>query len=173
MMYTAQGEHGESTPLKRELMDLLGWARLREYLDAMDLDIKADAVGILRNLLHGGEADVRRVLDAFEGPRTLMEALDRLLAPAMPVAVVENALFALANICASSEEHRGLVAENDRIMSSVGENLVSCKQGGERSGEMWGSSASETIHADAMLRSILVTEPRCRECSAGCTLDLH
>jgi hypothetical protein len=142
MMYAAQGEAlvGISAlrALHDSIMEKLSWARLKSYLESAEVEVQVNAVGVLRNLLHSSSAAVDKVIEAFDGPRQLLDCVDRLLVASAPSVVVENALFCLANVCTSADEaHRNLVASNERLLLDVLDCVVRGVGGGGGAKVRW------------------------------------
>lgn len=117
MLCKAQGDN--ISDLLEKVMHQLTWDRLQSFLDGQDTAAQVHAVGILQNVAHSSSDDVCAMADAFGGMKKFLEALERLLAPAMPVAVGEHALYTLNNLATTDKEARDLLMAQDSLLAQV------------------------------------------------------
>ena len=128
MLCMVKGESNRG--LLERVMEQLTWERLKGFLDGQDPAMQVHAIGILQNVAHSDIEDVRFMADAFGGTAQLLASLERLLQPALPVAVTEHALYTLNNLSTTSEEARDLLMANPPLLEQVLGCVVRWPEGG-------------------------------------------
>ncbi|KAJ3372720.1 hypothetical protein GGF31_001745 [Allomyces arbusculus] len=102
---------------KRAVMAALGYPRLHALMRAPNATVREQALNLVRNLVHGGDADVDDVVTGLGADRVVAAVVTALEDAAPGVAV--QALYVVVNLAAGNDAHKDLVMRSDAIMRHV------------------------------------------------------
>ncbi|KNE63119.1 hypothetical protein AMAG_08283 [Allomyces macrogynus ATCC 38327] len=102
---------------KRAVMAALGYPRLHALMRAANATVREQALNLVRNLVHGGDADVDDVVTGLGADRAVAAVVAALEDTTLAVAV--QALYVVVNLAAGNDAHKDLVMRSDAIMRHV------------------------------------------------------
>eukprot|EP01135_Chromosphaera_perkinsii_P005385 Nk52_evm66s343 gene=Nk52_evmTU66s343 len=103
--------------VKEHVMEKLGYDTLLGLLEDEQVNIREQALTLLRNLAYGGQEDIEKVIRGA-GPR-LLEILESRLSNTQHTKCVEQTLFVVCNIATGNEKHKNMIMENSCILDSI------------------------------------------------------
>ncbi|KNE62131.1 hypothetical protein AMAG_18815 [Allomyces macrogynus ATCC 38327] len=88
-------------------MAALGYSRLHALMRTPNATVREQALNLVRNLVHGGDADVDDVVTGLGADRVVAAVVAALEDAAPGVAV--QALYVVVNLAAGNDAHKDLV----------------------------------------------------------------
>lgn len=108
--------------IKNQVMDYLGWTKLRELTDDSNAEIREQAMNLIRNIACGRASDIKLVVDKF-GSDELMNCVEkRLIEPNDNV--VYQTLYVMANISTGGSLVKSLIMDNDKILPHLNDIIL-------------------------------------------------
>mmetsp|Transcript_7199 Transcript_7199/g.18392 ORF Transcript_7199/g.18392 Transcript_7199/m.18392 type:complete len:538 (+) Transcript_7199:639-2252(+) len=109
--------------LKEQVMQELAWPQLLQLLNDEEREVQAQAVGIVRNLVHGKESDIEHVIRYRAGE--ILHILERILSGDKGHSSSEGddssmrtmCMYAISNITSGSDEHKEVIMQSPIIES--------------------------------------------------------